>query len=395
MFLLTFEDGVELAARFPYPEEYRKVRTKCEVSTMLYARQVLSLPVPRVYAWSVNEGTESPVGAPFILMEQLPGCTIGRGEWLVKDEKDRLATLRSLAKLHSKIIAPLPPSVQHIGRLQLRDFPETCLSWSDDKIPQDNFEIIPLIPCRDALNIPGRDFHPNVSGTFPSIVEHWLAVVQEEFLEVKRRCAILNKDSTHVFPAHVRLDDVHHTVEAFVDAYRNLMTLIGHYARTYPSSHPSQRICLWNHDFSLKNIIFDPETFEVKGIIGWGNASIVPLALSARYPEELEQTNRPNGPCPSWKYYSKNVTLIEPGESNSPEELSKTWYRFYYSGVAAETDVTLSSNYWEDSELALKLHELVESGFVQWMSVKEWLEVRAAGLVQWDGRDGSDGKLGD
>ena len=187
----------------------------------------------------------------------------------------------------------------------------------------------------------GRDFVVAVNKTFPTIAEHWYTAVEEEFMEVKRRCSALTEDQPFVFPAHFIFEDVPQTVEDFVEVYRNLMTLIGHYRRKYPPSHPSQRLCLWNHDYALRNVLFDPETFEVKGIVDWESSSIVPLALSARYPSELEDVELDGDPRPNWKYYSNNITYLYSGDTNPSFEIDTVWYRFFYSGITAEIDVSM------------------------------------------------------
>ena len=55
--------------------------TASEVATLQFAREVLNLPVPRVITWSGakkrgNTTTTNPVGADYIIMEEVPGVPL-------------------------------------------------------------------------------------------------------------------------------------------------------------------------------------------------------------------------------------------------------------------------------------------------------------------------------
>ncbi|KAH0834678.1 hypothetical protein J3R83DRAFT_10202 [Lanmaoa asiatica] len=55
IFLLTFDNGKKLIAKIPCPVVVpRRLCTASEVATMDYARNILSLPVPRILSWSAN-----------------------------------------------------------------------------------------------------------------------------------------------------------------------------------------------------------------------------------------------------------------------------------------------------------------------------------------------------
>jgi hypothetical protein len=48
---------------------------------MSFARQHYTFPVPRLYAWSIEQGSASPVGLPFLLTERLTGRSIQHTEF--------------------------------------------------------------------------------------------------------------------------------------------------------------------------------------------------------------------------------------------------------------------------------------------------------------------------
>jgi hypothetical protein len=53
--------------------------TASEVATLQFAREVLNLPVPRVITWSgAKRGHTNPVGADYIIMEEVPGVRLSQ-----------------------------------------------------------------------------------------------------------------------------------------------------------------------------------------------------------------------------------------------------------------------------------------------------------------------------
>ncbi|KAH0834238.1 hypothetical protein J3R83DRAFT_11555 [Lanmaoa asiatica] len=65
-FLLTFDNGKKLIAKIPCPVVVsRRLCTASEVATMDCARNILSLPVPRILSWSANADA-SEVGTEYI-----------------------------------------------------------------------------------------------------------------------------------------------------------------------------------------------------------------------------------------------------------------------------------------------------------------------------------------
>ena len=76
IFNLKFDNGSELIAKIPYPLlSPRHLCTASEVATMDYARTVLKLPVPKVFAWSAF-ADRTDVGAEYILMEKVEGIEL-------------------------------------------------------------------------------------------------------------------------------------------------------------------------------------------------------------------------------------------------------------------------------------------------------------------------------
>ncbi|KAL4783164.1 hypothetical protein BJX76DRAFT_348840 [Aspergillus varians] len=73
VFQLTMDDGRKIIAKLPDPNAGRPhFTTASEVATMDFLRNVLSLPVLRVYAWGFR-ASENPLGAEYILIEKQAG----------------------------------------------------------------------------------------------------------------------------------------------------------------------------------------------------------------------------------------------------------------------------------------------------------------------------------
>ena len=76
---LVMDDGQRVVAKVPHPNAGPKgLTTASEVATMEFVREVLVVPVPRVLAWSAEEGGE--VGAEYIIMEEAQGRQLS-GVW--------------------------------------------------------------------------------------------------------------------------------------------------------------------------------------------------------------------------------------------------------------------------------------------------------------------------
>jgi hypothetical protein len=76
VFDIRLDNGVEVVAKLPFviagPAHFT---TASEVATMMFAREILHLPVPRVYTWC-SRAEKSKVGWEYIIMEKVPGVQL-------------------------------------------------------------------------------------------------------------------------------------------------------------------------------------------------------------------------------------------------------------------------------------------------------------------------------
>ena len=74
LFHIHFNDGVTWLARFPLPQ-CPSLRMKSEIATMKYVKERTKIPIPEVYAYDLS--SNNPIGAPYMLMNKLPGEMLG------------------------------------------------------------------------------------------------------------------------------------------------------------------------------------------------------------------------------------------------------------------------------------------------------------------------------
>ena len=372
VFLIIFPAGVEVIARIPFPKDYSEIRMRSEIATMLFARQRLGLPAPRLFAWCLT--ADHPVGAPFILMERLPGVPLSENLWFNTLSPDnRKLLLGRIAESHARLVRSLP--FTEVGNLFVSDM-EKVQSHPDKALPDECFYVGPFVPSQKFSN--DRKDVPNPTSSFPTILDHWKRASCLEFEAAHARWArkgdpyIVSEDD-----AGMALNNQPQTTADFADAYRNLNAILG----AYHTPPEFSSLCLWHNDFAFRNILIDPDTLTITGMLDWEDVSIVPLILAARCPDETEQTNIDYR---GWSFYPDEWIQFQPREDDpqhGEECMDLTWDRWYYSAQLAQQDPRFCARIWRDSEISLKLHEIVSKGWFFWLEKKQWLAETASGLV--------------
>ncbi|KAF4228720.1 hypothetical protein CNMCM6805_001903 [Aspergillus fumigatiaffinis] len=102
-FKLSMDNGLNVIARIPHPIAGPKYYTTAsEVATMEFARSILEIPVPRVYAW--NADPNHPVGSEFIIMEEAPGANLD-DIWHDLPLEEKVAITKDLVSLEKKMLS--------------------------------------------------------------------------------------------------------------------------------------------------------------------------------------------------------------------------------------------------------------------------------------------------
>lgn len=80
VFLLGTNSGKEVIARIPTPiAGPPHYTTASEVAMMAFLRDILGVPIPKVFAYSTD--STNPVGAEYIIMERIEGVSLA-SRWL-------------------------------------------------------------------------------------------------------------------------------------------------------------------------------------------------------------------------------------------------------------------------------------------------------------------------
>ncbi|PIG83018.1 hypothetical protein AARAC_004887 [Aspergillus arachidicola] len=102
-FKLAMDDGKTVIARVPHPiAGPRRYATASEVATMDFARSVLKIPTPRVFAW--NTDVNHPVGSEFIIMEEAPSVKL-EDVWSDLDLEEKVVIMDDLVALEKRLLS--------------------------------------------------------------------------------------------------------------------------------------------------------------------------------------------------------------------------------------------------------------------------------------------------
>lgn len=69
---------------------------------IMQARNVLQIPVPRVYSW--NAQPDNPVGAEYIVMEEAPGTMLD-SIWVELPLEERINIMKDLISIEKKLLS--------------------------------------------------------------------------------------------------------------------------------------------------------------------------------------------------------------------------------------------------------------------------------------------------
>ncbi|KAF4597867.1 hypothetical protein EYR38_006259 [Pleurotus pulmonarius] len=264
VYKLQFSDGTQLAASVSKSpsEKFNPSAKQSEIATMKFVREsglFPDVPVPKIHAWDTTFSNLA--GAPYVLMDIVPGVNLAdtrgpeprglRGlDYLGYEQQDKV--VKALAVLQASLSRPLPSELTKIGSIALVDLQGK---------PQ--YNVGPFVTSRACLG-----------GPFTSMQDVWRAKLEYEALYTVEQRASLDNSSPPE-PAC--------TPETFAELYQQLSSLIDHLR--IPARY--SRLVLHHPDLALRNVLFDPDTLKITGVIDWAGAQILPLVLTATYPDDL------------------------------------------------------------------------------------------------------------
>ncbi|CAL1715315.1 unnamed protein product [Somion occarium] len=381
VYKLVFSDGTCIAASVSnHDEEHFNPQAKrSEIETMRFVREsglYPDIPVPKVYAWDFT--FTNPARAPYVLMEVMPGTTLDdlrddhglRGlDTLPPTQK--LHIVKSLAKLQASLSRPVP-------------FDETGSITTNAK---GKFAVGPLMTLTQKC----------LGGPYKSVDELWRARLEHEILHALQEWSGIETDELSQ-----SLSEPTCTPQTFAELFQLLSSLIPQFK---PPS-PYLPLCLHHPDLALRNVFFDISSLpdglpKITGVIDWGGAQILPLMLTAVYPDDIMSTGddpcaRPEYPDEDWRSVPCDWTSLGdtsqwpqafrgPGDPvdltiRAHEMVRRFYLRTYFSACYAEElhrkhgDTDLAhATLFADAPYYLKFHETVCGGRTNWVEHASWI----------------------
>ena len=263
-------------------------KTESEVATLAYLRARTSIPVAQVIAWDSNAGND--LGFEWMLMEKLGGVELGaiwrKIPWqrkleLVDDIAGFLVQLQtqkfgSVGSLYFK--SALADAQFHNGLTQTNPNDATDPERkATSSLAGDEDEIFAIGPIFSSLFYFGsRLYLPGHRGPYRSSSEWLKAEIEIQLAWVK--AGPLEGDPDYD--------------EDFEDEAPDMMTECYRYLDVLPAIFPEEEDQLFSvlhhHDLSSANILVDPETFNITGIVDWEMVNILPIWRATDRPELLK-----------------------------------------------------------------------------------------------------------
>ncbi|KAK6815343.1 hypothetical protein RU639_008689 [Aspergillus parasiticus] len=287
---LTMANGCEIIAKLPNPNAGRPhFTTASEIATMDFLRNVLNLPVPRVYAWS-SRATGNPVSAVYILIEKQPGVMLSDA-WDSLKGKQRAQLVLQVVDFEKTLAAT---EFTSFGSLYYKDDLHSSVHTSPLYVDNSGKEVqstrFAIGPTNHRAFFDfGRRSLDIDRGPYK-----WTSAIERPFLR------------TATIPAHRR--------KKTLSTLHNYLKVAPY---TLPENSATHTSVLWHGDLNLQNIFVDPkEPTRILGIIDWQSLNLFPLFTQATRPAFLEY----NGPLPE---ILDKVRLPENFESLNPAEQQK------------------------------------------------------------------------
>lgn len=393
VYKLVFADGTEIAASVSVhdDEDFNPQAKMSEIATMQFVRAsnlYSGIPVPQVHAWDIT--FSNPAGAPYVLMDVVHGRKFnditndGNGLRGLDgmSEVRQLAVTKALAMLQSTLSAPVP--FDKIGSITLDD--------------EGGFIIGPLFTISQK----------NLGGPYKSLVDLWRAQLEHDILHALREWSRLETEELSQ-----SLSEPKCTPQKFSELFQLLSSLIPYFVP--PSSYVP--LVLYHPDLALRNIFFDPiDDTKIAGLIDWGGAQILPLMLTAKFPDDLNSTGddpceREGIPDEGWNavphdWTSFGDTSKWPSVFRGPDDqvdltvrasamIKRYYLRQHFSACFAQEN----HDRYSDDDLCramlfahapyyLKFHEIMTGGWTSLVDHAEWIRETYWRLsaVKQDGR---------
>ena len=229
-------------------------KTASEVATLSYIREHTSIPVPRVIAHSFT--AENELGCEWILMERVPGVAL-TSIWSDIDLETKGRETKVIAGFVRQLREIQRPFAA-IGNLYFREHIDTS-NATVRVVPTDDEKYVLGPVVTPYMFVGGRKLRvPRDLGPYPDDAEYIAALTATELEEMKllQSAGARSRDDFD--------EDLAEDAEDIVEVLNELQPIS---TALFPSRIRNFR--LHHHDLSLANILVDPATHEISGIVDW------------------------------------------------------------------------------------------------------------------------------
>ena len=229
-------------------------KTASEVATLSYIREHTTIPVPSVVAYSST--AENELGCEWILMEKVPGVAL-TNVWSDIGLETKSRVIKSIVGFVRQL-RDIQRCFPAIGNLYFReDIDASNTGVRVVPTEDEKYVVGPIVtPCMFAG---GRKLRVSRNlGPYTNDAEYVAAIAATGVEEMK---LLLSVD------AHLHADfdeDLAGDAEDVIEVLDELKTI----STTLFSSLP-RHFSLHHHDLSLANILVNPVTYEITGIVDW------------------------------------------------------------------------------------------------------------------------------
>lgn len=341
-------------------------KTESEVATMDYVRRHSSLPAPRVVAYSASASNE--LGFEWILMEKIDGVPLEAvwGTMPFKAKMDLTAELaRSLKQLWERpfpllgsiYYADVWNQVGYVPPLECsRDAEQHVLDIGVDG----DFVIGRMVSprfFRDKRLLP----RPK-RGPFAKARE--LIMAGTELLS--RRVQHLSPSPTDPYYCEsdaMLADDEPEVLDTADELFKVVPRIF------FADDGPEDAKLLWHDDLSLRNVLANPETHKLAGVVDWESASVVPAwEAGGGFPHFLRGVSVEEPPPPG---------TVSAEEEEGLVQIRKDWelvlLRQDFTKILGPTSVRMAVT---NLMVALKvgLSEILDDFEDRWTRARYWLQ---------------------
>ncbi|KAF9651927.1 hypothetical protein BDM02DRAFT_3202718 [Thelephora ganbajun] len=229
-------------------------KTASEVATLSYIREHTSVPIPRVIAHSST--TENELGCEWILMERVPGVAL-ETVWSDMDLEMKGGETKLIAGF-VKQLRDLRRHFTAVGNLYFREDIDTS-NAAVRVVPVDDEKYVLGPIVTPYMFAGGRKLRVSRNlGPYSNDAEYIAALAASELEDMK---LLLSADAH----SHDDFDeDLAEDAEDIIEVLNELQAIS---TAVFPSR--PRRFAIHHHDLSLANILVDPATYEITGIVDW------------------------------------------------------------------------------------------------------------------------------